>query len=132
MNARVEKIRADRAAYAGDTEGERAMNARIEQIRADRAPALAAYAVILRLQDDAEALAEDDDDQCAALRAQADDKLWAWKIAYPREAARKVAQAYRGSIISAKSCAGHTAVERIDNGEDYSQVIAEMEKESRR
>ena len=48
---------------------------------------------------------------------------------YPRAAAYLKAESYEYSANYAKSGAGKKARERIINGEDYEQVLADMEKE---
>ena len=51
------------------------------------------------------------------------------KLKYPRAAAYIEAKSYEYSANYAKSGAGRNACERIINGEDYEQVLADMEKE---
>lgn len=48
---------------------------------------------------------------------------------YPKAAAMLQAEAYSSASNVAKSSAGRKARERIIDGEDYTQVIADMEKE---
>jgi len=54
------------------------------------------------------------------------------KNAYPKEAAYYKAEQYSYASHYAKSSAGRKAMERILNGEDYNQVILDMENEWRK
>jgi hypothetical protein len=51
------------------------------------------------------------------------------RIKYPRAAAYIKAENWKYANHYAKSAAGEKALERIINGEDYAQVLAEMEAE---
>lgn len=55
----------------------------------------------------------------------------ALKAKYPRAAAYLEAEDYSMSSYYVKAAAGHRAVERILNGEDYETVLKDMEAEAR-
>lgn len=57
------------------------------------------------------------------------DDVAATKAKYPRAAAYLRAESYSYASNYAKSDAGHKALERIINGEEYTTALADMEKE---
>lgn len=57
------------------------------------------------------------------------DKIEALKAQFPRAAAWHKADAYAHSYNVSKAAAGRNARTRIENGEDYQTVIAEMDNE---
>lgn len=60
-----------------------------------------------------------------------DIDVGALKAKYPRAAAYLEAEDYSMSSYYVKAAAGHRAVERILNGEDYETVLKDMEAEAR-
>ena len=61
--------------------------------------------------------------------AKPEANLEALEAQYPIAAAYRLAKSYERAANYNKSAAGSKAVVRIENGEDYKQVLADMEAE---
>ncbi len=85
--------------------------------------------IIGRLRDRAEALADTDPDESRRARDNAARRLAEWRETYPAIAARSDARGYSDAANYVKGAAGRKALARLDAGEDYIQVIGDMEAE---
>lgn len=76
--------------------------------------------------------AMEDEDGSSTMTRAPKNVIEETKNAYPKEAAYYKAEQYSYASHYAKSSAGRKAMERILNGEDYNQVILDMENEWRK
>ena len=117
----------------------KAQEAEAKQAIADRKAKIAAISGLKELENAISAYAEYTEEFTKMMDDESNDgvnppvrpidDIGALKAAYPVAAAYIKAEIWKESTNYAKSGAGEKALEKIINGEDYKQVIADMETE---